>query len=473
MYDVPFVPRTFYTTGKVELREASQILHQFYNRDYSYITQYVLPLLYPNAHTGMVPRPLPVARQIAVQLSTAYVKRPTRTWSGLSRPQQSMIQRIYDELEVDATMLDMHRRAKLQSTMVGVIWPTARGRYRLKLYSPFQVQVSADPVDNTNIQAAREIRIRATTAVGDDWRQEGVLVMTPDHIYLQTENGRRPVWGGDIRNPFPELGGRYPAWTMRTASPDDGEFLAQVAKDILYANVAISLGYTDAEYLARYGLWGQDVFSNIEKERAIELIGGPDRPLALRDGESYEHVQRSANVEGRVAVEREFLEAVAALHNIAVESLIKGSAAKTAIAKMVERSEQTLARLEDLQQADQAEQELYRANAMVQAWDGNLMRFPVEGVTVQVRRRKLDAPVDPEHDKRARQMDYANGIASPVQDLADQLDIPYEEARAILKRNLEDLQFVNAGRAAAGQGPAPAFDGGGADAAQAAAAGVS
>lgn len=454
MIDNSFVPRLYSTLGRLEQRRISRILDQFYDRDYSYITDTVIPQLFPHSADQMCPRPTPIARQIARQHGTAYLKPPGRIWSGLSEGQSVSIARIYEAMGMRRVFLRMHRRCVLQQTMIGLLWPRKGGGFTPRLYAPHQFQVDPHPIDHEDLQRASEIRIRISTSTTDDSRQEGILVMRPDRIFVLggDNGGELPVWGDTTDNPF-DPASPYPAWVLRLSEPPEGAFAGKLPLDIAFAQIALTVGFTDSEFIARFTSWGQDVFEGIDMAQARELIGGPDRPVALTTGAKFTHVSRTSNIEGRMKIDTAFMEAVAALNNVAPETLLKGSRAQTAVAKLIERSELQLTRVEDYDELQRGEQGFYRALAMCLRWGAMIERFPVDGVTIRTSYYEPDVPVDPEHDMRAKTIAYSYGLRSPVEDLAAELGISADEARQRLRQNLEDWHMVLELRAAAGEKP--------------------
>ncbi|GMV72970.1 MAG: hypothetical protein AMXMBFR77_28070 [Phycisphaerales bacterium] len=456
MIDNTFVPRLIATLGRLEQRQTSKILDQFYDRDFSYITSTVIPQLFPHSADQMCPRPVPVARQLARQHATAYLKPPDRKWLGLSEAQAVVMARIYEAMGMRRVFLRMHRRGVLQQTMIGLLWPRKGGGFVPRLYAPHQFQVDPHPIEHENIQRASEIRVRVSVSATDDSRQEGILVMRPDRIYVLDGEGEKPVWGDSTANPFD---GAYPAWALQLSEPPEGSFAAKPPLDVAFAQIALTVGFTDTEFIGRFTSWGQDVFKYIDTSRARELLSGPDRPIALATGEEFQHVARSSSIEGRLKVDAQYLETVAALNNVAPETLLKGSRAQTALGKLIERSELQLSRVEDYAELRAAETGFYAALARCLRWGAMIERFPVEGIAVDCQYREPDIPVDPEHDMRAKTIAYSFGLRSPVADLAAELGVSEATARARLRQNLEDWRMVLELRAIAGEAPPPTLAG--------------
>ena len=90
-----------------------------------------------------------------------------------------------------------------------------------------------------------------------------------------------PLWGDSTRNPL----GVVPLVMLRGSEPAPGEWFAPVPQDLLYAQLALDLTYTDVQHIASLQGYGQPVITGIGQAAATELRLGPESVIGLPDPE--------------------------------------------------------------------------------------------------------------------------------------------------------------------------------------------
>jgi len=248
-----------------------------------------------------------------------------------------------------------------------------------------------------------------------------------------------PLWGESEVNPL----GRIPVVMLRGSEPAPGEWFAPVPQDLLYAQLALDLTYTDIQHIASLQGYGQPVISGIGAAAATELKLGPESVIGLPDTDmSFEFRHGNPPLAEYQQAADQYLRSVLAFTGVNPDVFLKTSGAISSVAKRMDMHERDIERNRHAKMFQRAEQEAWD---LVRGWINELRGgggdvYPE--TTVNVTYHRVDPPMDELHREQAVRMALDAGLTSPAKELSRREGIPEREAQKQIQKNIRDWKAV-------------------------------
>ena len=420
-------------------KETTEILWDYLRRDHS-DTLNQLQYLYPKTWDQRVLRIVPFVHRIARELAGLYRKSPTRTHLGVSEEMQTRINSLYKGARADIKLQTLQEHLVVLNNACMFVWPMPKiGGIRLIVVPPHEVEVITDDILSDDVRDIEKVHIRLP--VGYD-ETTGIIAMgiaeiTPTTAIWKEAPGKmrgKGLWYESGVNPL----GRVPMICLRGTDPQPGTWWASPNEDLLTAQRALSLGFTDLGYIASTQGFGQPIIRGMSRAHAEEIELGPETIIGLPDPDQdflYRHGSPPLS-EYQVNTEN-YLSVLLAHLGLSPGSFLK-TGAVTAVAKAMDMIDRDVERQRHITMFDQAEQDLWK---YMREWvqilrGGNQVIYPEAKVEIDY--HELERPVDPLHDSQAIRMAIEDGRTTAAQEMAKSKGISVTEAQRVVQANLEE-----------------------------------
>ena len=437
-------------TDKSDWVNKTEALYKYLRRDHE-PTLEALQNLYPDTWDQRVLRVVPFLQRLARTLGTLYQQAPTRDFvgAGVNDEVKARIGKIYKSIGVNDALRTAQEQLTILNNSTVWVFPTSFGGVRLLNIPPHDQEFkSRDPWSN-DVRDLEEAYI--SLPVGSDLNTgfvtHAVAKITPEEaVWVDGPKGLAGtgVWGESTVNPL----GRIPVVAFRGSEPASGEFFAPVPYDLLHAQLALDLTFTDIQHIASLQGYGQPVIKGVGSAAATELKLGPESVIGLPDGEGMEFTFEHGNpplAEYQNAADQ-YLRSVLAFCGVNPDIFLKTSGAISAVAKRMDMHERELERGRFVNMFERAEQDLWD---LVRMWINELRgngREVYPETDVRIRYHFPDPPVDPLHREQATRLALDSGLTSPGSEYARRHGVTEAEAQKKVNQNLQQwakLQEIN------------------------------
>ena len=421
--------------------QTSKRLHEYLNRDFRSIRDEVMPKLFPRSHGSRLPRDVPLVWSLARELTPHYRRGVDRRFID-GDASTSVIARVLDGLRINTVMKRLSELLITQGTVVGLFRPISGHRWKIDLFPPYMVEWDADPADSANIQAAREVRLKVALESSHRQVRYGIMKITQDSAeYVGSKT--TGVYSEDGRLPFDRL----PLFVARLGEPETpGSGWSPLPVDLHDAQISVSTSLADWEFTARATSHGQRVITgNITQSRAEALQFGPDTVIGLDPDSSFNVVTPTTNLSDYIASTSKFWDMLRVTYGLRPQDYTR---AVTAVAKRIEMIDRD-AHQDELNSAlVDCENDLAATAAAVLSWNFGAGTGSIRAPKVQMSYARQEMPADVLHQAQSDQLSASMGITSPSRIVAARMGVSLDEARAIVRENLEEYAATQ--RAAAG-----------------------
>ena len=426
----------------------SERLSQYLRRDFSSI-QDVIKELFPMSYDRRLARDVPLVESIAKQHSIWYRRPPMREFrlpSGeeLTNNQVRTLRRIYQALDIDGHMRAINEMVVIQSTVLGLVMPQpGTNLLQILTFEPWECEVDPAPLQSTDVQACAregEFRFRIPVSSSFDRVTYGTLRISSERAVYHYNGKEVGIYREDGSMP-PEFGGNVPIFSCRLGLPNKGDFFSPLKTDIYDSQIAVSVGFSDLDFAARFGAWGQKVVTNASRPELEEMVMGPDRVISLMEDQRFEVVAGQSKLDDYQKSQEAFLKYVAT-HNSLNPATFTSQGQATAVSKMLDLHDRDNIRQDQVLALRRCEQELYQALRLVLNAGIRADSWPVANVSIDYKETPL--PENKLQMQQAARMTFEDGISSPAREIARAQGIPLEDARQIVAANLEEYRAVRA-----------------------------
>ncbi len=433
-----------------EKRQALQ-LEQFRCFDFSSMGT-ELRQLFPNNHTRIRLRHVPLAHRVGLDGAGPYDLSPVREHPGATPPVAERWRQVYRQLNVDELLLELEQAGVLQQSYVIGLWPDGRGQLRLHGFLPYEVASIRfdDPLSpRDNIADATEVVLTKTIARPDvmgrisPW--VSLLRLTREEAWQILPDGQQiGLYSEDGVNPL----GVLPLVATRRVRPvfsessrvfaTDGGFLPTIAQDVLSCQIGLVLGLSHIEYTTRSQTHNKVMASG---EDAGDLPGvvedRPDGVLLFPADVTVQALQLDPPVEKYIRALETTVYYLSQYRYLRPEayaaSIVTGSARRADALGFTAQQRRQETRCRRL------EYELKRLIALgYNATAGTALKLdPDSEMAVTYRHVKSDENVLQE--QQARAVKIQNLMGSVVEDIAKEEGITADQARKLAMARMEDL----------------------------------
>lgn len=430
----------------VQWREDTKNLWQYLRRDFTDFEEQ-LEALYPNTSNTMIRQPVAFIYRLARELSTFYVRKPSRSWyqtpgmqtdgNTITEDTERMISRLYTSLGVDHYMGIMQEQLVSMGNAVCWVWPNQNG-IRLLVTPPHHNEVIMSDPSSGHIRDVEQwnVMIPAGTESLMGSVQYAVAAITKETaVWITAPDGTsgQGIWREDGSNPY----GIIPVLPMRSGEPMPGLFFAPAPQDLLAAQRALCLNSTDVNHCARMQSYGQAVVVGTNKQFTESVELGPDTIVGLPDPEQdFKYVNSKAELHQYMDVTASYARTVSTLNGLNPATLVKESSASiTAVAKQYDLLDRETERSRNMTQFWHAEDSLYYLLRRVKNVEEGAEVLPPARVEISYH-DPVKPILDPLHGAQARRLAIDDGITTPAEWLAKNQGISQEEARFRVRQNL-------------------------------------
>jgi len=428
---------------KTDWVNKTEALYKYLSRSHDPTVE-ALQTLYPDTWDQRVLRVVPFIQRLARSLATLYQQPPTRDFiaAGVNEEVKNRIRKIYKGAGVDAAMQMAHEQLTVLNNATVWVFPTNFGGVRLINVPPQDQEFkSADPfsTDVRDLEAAW-----ISMPVGSDpstgFRSHAVAKITADEAYW--EDGPKSikgkgVWSESRVNPL----GRIPVVALRGSTPLPGDWFAPVPNDLLHAQMALDLTFTDIQHIASLQGYGQPTLKGVGSAAATELKLGPECVVGLPDPDmSFTFEHGNPPLEAYQNAADQYLRSVLAFVGVNPDIFLKTSGAISSVAKRMDMHEREMERGRFVTMFEKAEQDLWD---LMRLWINELRgngREVYNEADVRVRYHIPDPPVDPLHREQATRMALDSGLTSPAAEYARRHGV--NETEAMRKVDINVRQWV-------------------------------
>jgi len=431
---------------KTDWSDKSEALWHYLRRDHR-VTLDVLQDIFPDTWDQRTLRVVPFIQRLARSLATLYQTPPTREFVAAGISQEILNRRtesIYSALSFDERMQSLHESLIAVNNATLWVWPTNFGGVRL-MNIPVHEQefkLSVPYSDDVRDLEAAWIQLPIAKDPATGIVTHGIAKITPETAVW--EDGPKgmvgePLWGESEVNPL----GRIPVVMLRGSEPAPGEWFAPVPQDLLYAQLALDLTYTDIQHIASLQGYGQPVITGIGHAAATELKLGPESVIGLPDPEmNFEFRHGNPPLAEYQNAADQYLRSVLAFTGVNPDVFLKTSGAISSVAKRMDMHEREIERGRHAKTFARVEQEAWD---LIRLWINELRGaggdvYPE--TTVRVTYHQVDPPMDELHREQAVRMALDAGLTSPAKELARREGISEREARTLVEKNIRDWKAI-------------------------------
>ena len=437
---------TLDATDRSEWDRNVQALYNYLRRNHE-DTLEQLKALYPRTWDQHTLRPIPFVWRVARELATLYRKRPNREFVGAFGPSVALrIKSIYRALDMDLKFRTLQEHLVAMNNACMFFFPVNRRDFQgvQPLVIPphhvrFQMKpgqaMSTDMLDVEKVWLKLPVHTDAVTG----WISYGVAVVTQDEAFWHSTPDDAMVgeglWFKDRSNPL----GKIPCIYLRGSEPRPGEWTAPTDDDLLAAQRAISLGFTDLGQIGRMQGYMQGVIMNMSQQQAADLELGPESIIGLMDDQDFKYVGGKPPLKENAENLIEYMNTMLAHLGLNPQTFLK-TASVSAIAKQVDLIDREAERQRFVIMFEDAEN---RAYEFVRQWI-NVLRGNGEEIypfaRVEVEYFEPSMPVDVLHTSQAERMQIHDGTTTAAEILAKRSGISVDEAKTRVRENLEETR---------------------------------
>jgi len=431
---------------RTDWADKTEALWHYLRRDHR-VTLDVLQDTFPDTWDTRTLRVVPFVQRLARSLATLYQHPPTREFIGAGISQEILNRRtesIYKALGFDEKMQNVHETLIALNNATLWVWPTNFGGVRL-LNIPVHDQefkLSVPYSDDVRDLEAAWVQLPIAKDPATGIVTHGVAKITPETATWEEGPAGmvgQPLWGDSPVNPL----GRIPVVMMRGSEPAPGEWFAPAPQDLLYAQLALDMTYTDIQHIASLQGYGQPVITGIGAAAATELKLGPESVIGLPDSDmSFEFRHGNPPLQEYQQAADSYLRSVLAFTGVNPDVFLKSSGAISSVAKRMDMHEREIERNRHSKMFARAEQQAWD---LIRSWINELRGgggevYPES--TVNVSYHQVDPPMDELHREQAVRMALDAGLTSPAKELARREGISEREAKKQIQQNIRDWKAV-------------------------------
>jgi len=396
--------------------------------------------LYPN--TALPLRAIPFVKRYVAELSGRYSRPVVRRFASRSAPADGWqrLQALYADSDLDAAMDVLERRLLIQQSVLLLPMPTADGRVRIEVCSPWQVEAGyTDPADADSPTRWAWARIQYPAQYAAGQVIMGEVYLTPESA-TRTVGGRRiGIYSPDSANPF----GVLPLVLVRIGDAYPGRWHGPVNQAVLNLQVALCAQTADNEHIVRHAAFPQKVIENAEPSQQTETIAiGPDKVITLigTGGQGPQPTMRV--VQGQVPVTElatfvdNQVRLYCAMLGLDPSPFLRVNTAVTASARMFAAQDRAELASRIRPTLLRAERDLAR---LLARWLGLAAPMPTD-IVVDVTYTEPTVMADPLHDAQAIELRDRIGVESAAEVVARERGISLSEARRVVAANRAEAQ---------------------------------
>lgn len=424
----------------------TEALFHYLRRDHR-VTLDVLQDMFPDTWDQRTLRVVPFIQRLARSLATLYQQPPTREFIAAGISQEILNRRtesIYKAISFDERMQSLHESLIAMNNATLWVWPTNFGGVRLMNIPPHdqEFKLSVPYSDDVRDLEAAWIQLPISKDPASGIVTHGIAKITPETaVWEEGPKGMagKPLWGDSEVNPL----GRIPVVMLRGSDPAPGEWFAPVPQDLLYAQLALDLTYTDIQHIASLQGYGQPVITGIGHAAATELKLGPEAVIGLPDPDmSFDFRHGNPPLAEYQQAADQYLRSVLAFTGVNPDVFLKTSGAISSVAKRMDMHERDIERNRHAKMFAKAEQDAWD---LIRLWINELRGNGTEvypETTVNVTYNQADPPMDELHREQAVRMALDAGLTSPAKELARRTGISEREAKKQIQQNIRDWKAV-------------------------------
>jgi len=451
---------------KTDWSNKTEALYHYLRRDHR-VTLDVLQDMFPDTWDQRTIRVVPFVQRLARSLATLYQRRPTREFlvngvppEALNRAADSM----YKMIGFDDKMQSVHEQLVAMNNATLWVWPDNRGGVRLMCIPVHdqEFKLAVPYGDDVEDLEAAWVQLPIAKDPASGIVTHGIAKITKDTaVWEDGPKGMigQPLWGDSPVNPL----GRVPVVMLRGSEPSPGEWFAPVPQDLLYAQLALDLTYTDIGHIASLQGYGQPVITGVGAAAATELKLGPESVIGLPDPEmSFDFRHGNPPLAEYQQAADQYLRSVLAFVGVNPDVFLKTSGAISSVAKRMDMHERDIERARHAKMFEKAEQQAWD---LIRLWSNELRGAGASvypETEVRVSYHQADPPMDELHREQAVRMALDAGLTSPAKELARREGIPEREAKMQVQENLrawQQMQAIVAPDSRVTQGRAPTTEG--------------
>jgi len=434
---------TIDVTDRTEWDDNVEALFKYLRRNHE-DTLEQLKLIFPRTWEQHTLRPIPFVWRVATELATLYRKRPARDFvgDGISDEMQRRIEAIYRSIDLDLKMRTLQEHLVALNNACLFFFPVSRDDFqgvqplivpphhaRFQMKKGRAMSLAVDDVEKV------WLKLPVYTDVTTGMINYGVAVITDSEAYWEASPDdslvNKGLWFEDRSNPL----GRIPCIYLRGSEPKPGEWTAPTDDDLLSAQRAISLGFTDLGQIGRMQGYMQGVITNMSQQQAEDLELGPESVLGLMDEQQFSYVGGKPPLKENLENLTSYMNCVLAHLGLNPQTFLK-TASVSAIAKQVDLIDREAQRQRYVMMFEDAEIKAYE---FVRGWI-NILRGNGQEIypfaTVEVEYFEPSQPVDVLHTSQAERMQIHDGTTTAAEILAKRSGISIGEAREKVRQNL-------------------------------------
>ena len=434
---------TLDVTDRTEWQQNVDALYNYLRRN-NEDTLEQLKILFPRTWDQHTLRPIPFVWRVARELATLYRKRPSREFigEGVTPDLQRRIKSIYRAIDMDLKMRTLQEHLVAMNNACMFFFPVLKDDFQgvqpviiPPHHAKFQMKkgqaMSLNMLDVEKVWLKLPVYTDATTGLIN----YGVAVITDKEAYWESTPDDSMVgqglWFTDRSNPL----GKIPCVYLRGTEPKPGEWTAPTDDDLLAAQRAISLGFTDLGQIGRMQGYMQGVMMNMSQQQAEGLELGPESIIGLMDDQDFKYVGGKPPLKENLENLVNYMNTMLAHLGLNPQTFLK-TASVSAVAKQVDLIDREAERQRFVMMFEDAENKAYE---FVRGWI-NLLRGNGQEIYpfafVEVEYFEPSVPVDVLHTSQAERMQINDGTTTAAEILAKRSGISIAEAEIKVRNNL-------------------------------------
>ena len=426
----------------VSFRQDSEQLQEFLTRDFSSMLSEITSLF---QHQRPPLRFVPLVWRLARDLAPLYVRKPDRSFTGVSPTVAEQMARVYQRAHFDTLMRSCSRQAVVHNTQVVSVDPVGPEDVAVRAWSPFELDVEFDDPLEEDIRRAKMVRLRIPLTWDDGRVEYGSRVYTQTMAYTtrcDDDGNDVPIAGifnDDMTNPFNGI----PLRAYRRETAIKGFWFPPIAQDMLAVQIGINLVLSFVEHVGRHQGFTQTTLTGSGAKTAAEnMYAGPNYVLAM-DGDdmTLDVHDPSPPTDKTLDALDTTLRLFGASNYVDVQSLLSKSTGITGDAKAMERQDQEEARRELELDFQQFEADI--AGLVLEAMRlKGLPRGDEGAVGVDIDYRYVEPARNDLQTVQAQEARFLLGLDARTKVIAREQGMSLDDAADVLRSNLEESAKV-------------------------------
>lgn len=414
-------------------RDNAELLFRYLSREMEDAEQQRLER-YPDTGADHILRPIALIWRLARELSTLYLRPPSRTWDGADELAVERIEDVYRKARFDRRCRTAQEHVSAIGNATMWCWLTSDG-FRWLVPPVHEQWVTPARIDACEVEDVAAWRVRFPV-VADPYATSvptATALITPDVAVWETGPegwAGKGIWAADGSNPFR----RIPVIMLRATDPMPGEWWAPVPEDLLNAQRALNHDFTDLGEFARKQGFAQAVAKGLQPSAAATIDTGPEKVVGVPADGDFSFASPSPDLAGCLAQLRGYLEAVIGTSGMNPATVMKSNGI-TALAKIVEVMDREVERIRHKDEFALGEQRAYELMAIATALRPGGEGVMPPGVRVSVEYREPVMPADPTSAAQAGAQLIAQNRETAATLLAYERGISLDEAEARVRAN--------------------------------------